>query len=89
MERILGGSPLGVAIRLVVASIIVGVVLTALGLSPFELLDAVGRFATWVYELGFDSLDVVVQYFLLGAAVVIPVWLIYRLLKVASGGDKG
>ena len=37
MERILGGSPVAVVIRLVLISIVVGIALSALGLTPGEL----------------------------------------------------
>lgn len=90
MEQIFGGSPLGVMLRLIVISIIVGVVLSALGLSPLDLFDSIRRLIDWLYTLGFESIEWIFRYFLLGAVVVIPVWIIYRLLKfLADGGKSG
>jgi hypothetical protein len=41
MERFLGGSPLGVALRLIIISVVVGIVLTALGYNPRDLATAI------------------------------------------------
>ena len=38
MTRIFGGSPLGVLGRLILVSILVGVMLSALGLDPFDIV---------------------------------------------------
>lgn len=89
MERILGGSVLGVIIRLVVVSIIVGFVLSWLEISPVDLFDILRDLGDWIYERGFETAEWLLPYFLIGAAVVVPVWLIYRLLKMLVGGDKG
>ena len=43
-----------------------------------------------IYNMGFDAIEWVFRYFLLGAVVVFPIWLISRLLKVAGkGGNSG
>ena len=41
MERLFGGNPALVLIRLVVLSLVVGVVLTALGFSPYDIIDSI------------------------------------------------
>ena len=41
--KIFGGSPLGVLGRLILVSILVGVVLSALGLDPFDIFRSVER----------------------------------------------
>jgi hypothetical protein len=81
MERIFGGSPAAVLLRLIVISIIVGIVLKALGVRPGDLLE---RFNDLVHSLRYLGADAV-QWFLLGAIVVFPAWLIYRLLRVLGG----
>ncbi len=88
MEQIFGGSPLGVMIRLIVISIIVGVVMAALGLRPEDLFDVVRNFVHWLYDLGFDSIEKIFRYFLVGAVIVFPIWIIYRLLKLLSDSGK-
>jgi hypothetical protein len=77
----LGGSPLGVAIRLVVISLLVGVLLSWLGWTPREILGWIERSVVDVWRSLFGSLDRVVDYFLLGAAIVFPLFLLSRLLR--------
>ena len=42
MERFFGGNPALVLLRLIILSLIVGVVLAALGFSPYEIIDSIG-----------------------------------------------
>jgi hypothetical protein len=83
-NRLLGGNPVAVIIRLVVLSVIVGVVLSALNIRPDQLLDHVRRLIQRIYDLGFGVFETAFGYFLIGAVVVIPIWLIARLLGLLS-----
>ncbi len=83
-RNFLGGHPVAVIIRLVVLSILVGVVLSAFGITPSNFFSALDRFAQHVYELGFGAIEWLLQYLVLGAMLVVPVWLIVRLLKSAD-----
>ena len=82
LARFLGGSPLSVAFRLTLLSILVGVVLAAIGFDPWNIIYSIRLLFQRLWELGFDAINWVWRYFLLGAVVVIPIWLITRL---ASG----
>jgi hypothetical protein len=84
MTRFIGGSPLAVAARLVLLSILVGVILAALGLDPRDILRSIQELVTRVWNMGFDAVRWLWRYFLLGAVLVIPIWFIMRLLKVPS-----
>jgi Family of unknown function (DUF6460) len=79
LTRFLGGSPLAVAVRLVLLSILVGVVLAAIGFDPYNILRSIQLLFQRLWDLGFDAVNWVWRYFLLGAVIVIPVWLISRL----------
>ena len=79
MYRFLGGSPLGVAFRLILLSILVGVVLSAIGFDPRHIIESIRGLFQWIWNLGFDAFDWLWRYFLLGAVIVIPVWLLSRL----------
>jgi hypothetical protein len=83
LARFLGGSPLSVAFRLILLSILVGVVLAAIGFDPWNIIYSIRLLFQRLWELGFDAINWMWRYFLLGAVVVIPIWLITRL---ASGG---
>ena len=82
VTRFFGGSPAGVLLRLVVISFVLGIILNALGVSPFDIINGLRDLAWRIYMLGFDSIEWIFRYFLLGAVIVFPIWLIVRLLKV-------
>jgi hypothetical protein len=84
LSRLLGDSPGRVLIRLVFLSFVVGVVMAALGLEPRELLDNLVRMVEGLWNLGWDAVERAWQYFLLGAVVVVPIWLILRVLRVGT-----
>jgi hypothetical protein len=83
--RFLGGSPLSVAVRLAMLSIIVGVILSAIGLDPLDIVQSIDALFRTVWNMGFDAVVWVWRYFLLGAVLVIPIWLIVRLTKSITG----
>ena len=85
MTRIFGGSPLAVVSRLVLVSILVGVVLTALGLDPFDIVRSIERLIRQMWNMGFDAIRWLWRYFLLGAVIVIPVWVIMRMINAPRG----
>jgi len=89
MEWFFGGNPALVLLRLAILSLIVGVVLAALGFSPFEILDSIRRLAERIYDMGFAAIEKAFRYFLLGAVIVFPVWLVMRLLKMAGRTSSG
>jgi len=88
MDRFLGGSPLAVLLRLAVISIVVGIVMSALGISPQNLVYRLRQILQRIYDLGFGSLDWLLQYLMLGALVVVPIWLISRLFSIGRSSGK-
>ena len=77
-----GGRPTSVLIRLVVISFILGIVLSALNISPLNIVNEVYRLTLRIYSLGFESIEWLFGYFVLGAVIVFPVWIIVRLMRV-------
>lgn len=84
-DRILGGNPLGVAIRLVLLSIVVGIVMSALGITPANFFYHLDLLIRRLYDFGFVWIEWLFRYFLLGAVVVFPIWIIARLLGAFGG----
>jgi hypothetical protein len=90
MERFFGGNPTLVLLRLAILSLIVGVVLAALGFSPFDLMDSLRRLVQRIYDMGFAAVEKALRYFLLGAVIVFPIWLVTRVFKMvgrSTGSD--
>jgi hypothetical protein len=85
VNRFLGGPPLAVLGKLILLSILIGVVLSALGLDPLNIFSSLQRLIRDVWHMGFDAVRWLWQYFLLGAVIVIPIWLILRLVRAPKG----
>src|ERR1700746_2424755 len=85
LYRFLGGSPLAVAFRLILLSILVGVVLAAIGLDSWHILYTIRRLFQSIWDFGFDAINWAWRYFLLGAVIVIPIWLLSRLFGAPRG----
>lgn len=85
MERLFGGSPLGVLVRLIVLSVIVGVVLSALGWTPQDFTARLQSMAVALWSMGFDWFGSVGRWFVTGAVIVLPIWLLLRVLGLAKG----
>jgi len=85
VERFFGGPPLMVIFRLVLLCILVGVVLKVMGLDPFNILRSVEDLIRYVWNMGFDAVVWLWRYFLLGAVIVIPIWLIVRFMRAPQG----
>ncbi len=85
LARFFGGPPLSVIFRLVLLSVLIGVILKVLGLDPFNILRSIQDLVRAIYDMGFDAVRWLWRYFLLGAVIVIPVWVIMRLMRAAKG----
>ena len=62
-----------------------GVILQVLGLDPVNIIDSLRRLLLGVWDMGFDAIRRLWRYLVLGAAIVVPVWLIIRLSRVTKG----
>jgi Family of unknown function (DUF6460) len=71
--------------KLVLLSILIGVVLSTIGFDPWNIVDSVRRLVRWIWDMGFDAVHWLWRYFLLGAVIVIPIWLIMRLVSAPRG----
>ncbi len=85
ISRFFGGPPAAVIGRLILLSILVGVILAAIGLDPRDILNSVFRLVQHVWNMGFDAVTTLWRYFLLGAVIVVPIWFLVRLAKAPSG----
>ena len=84
LTRFFGGPPLSVIFRLILLSILIGVILKVLGLDPLNIIRSIEELIRAIWDMGFDALFWLWRYFLLGAVVVVPIWLIVRLMRAAK-----
>jgi hypothetical protein len=91
-DRFFGGHPAAVLGRLVLLSIVAGNVLSALDITPDNLFYHLNLLARRLYDMGFGVFEWLFKYFLIGAVVVFPVWLLVRLFRAIGGrrsDDRG
>ena len=82
LSRFLGGSPAQVLLRLVFLSFVVGIILSALNLDPLDLIHLVVDFFERLWNMGFEAIGRLGKYLIIGAMVVVPIWLLSRLLSM-------
>jgi len=85
LSRVLGDSPIRVIVKLLVVSLIVGMVMSAFGWSPFDVFDRIRDFVLHLWNMGFAAIDRFLDYILLGAAIVVPAFIILRILSYRRG----
>jgi len=81
LTRFLGDSPLRILLKLVVVSFLVGLVMSAFGWSPLDVVYGIRDVFLDLWHMGFHAFDRFLGYILLGAAIVIPAFLVIRLLS--------
>lgn len=85
VSNFLGGSPLNVLLRLVFMSLIVGALLMWLDIRPWDLFAGLERVLHRLWNMGFGALRVIFEYVLAGAVIVVPVWLVLRVMNARGG----
>ncbi len=80
-NRFLGDTPGRTLMKLVVASLIVGFIMTLFNIMPVDLLRSVRDGLMELWRTGFDTLGEIGTWLLLGASVVVPLFIIVRLLS--------
>ncbi len=79
LTRFLGDTPLRILVKLLIVSFLVGLVMSAFGWSPYDVVMGIRNFFLDIWNLGFRAIDRVLGYVLLGAAIVIPAFLLIRI----------
>lgn len=84
LSRFLGGSPAQVLLRLVFLSFVVGIILSALNLDPIDLVHMAISFVERLWNMGFHAIGRLGNYLVIGAIVVVPIWLLMRVLAMGK-----
>jgi len=80
LTRLLGGSPGSVLVKLIFLSLLVGAFLALFGLTPPDIIRGVKNLIDSILDLGFGAVREVLRWLVYGAVIVVPVWLVMRLL---------
>jgi hypothetical protein len=72
-------------IKLAIGSLLLGMLLAAFSISPQELLEDLGGTVVGIFNALASMLEWAVQYILLGAVVIVPIWLVLFAWKKFRG----
>ena len=81
VNRFLGDSPGRTVVKLVVVSLVVGFVMKFFGWRPLDFLNGLRRFVVYLWHSGFAALGEFGDYLVIGASIVIPLFIILRLFN--------
>ena len=81
-QRFLGGSLGSVIVKLLFLSLLVGAFMALLGITPPDLFDKAFAMIRALSDLGFEAFGTIGTWVFYGAVVVIPIWLVLRLLSI-------
>lgn len=75
-------------VKLVLVCFVVGLLISFFDIDPKELLANFGETVQDIFALAARFIEWSVKYVLLGAVVVVPVWLVFFLLNKAVRGRR-
>lgn len=84
VNRFLGDTPGRTIVKLIVVSLIVGFIMAVFGIVPADILFGIRNFILDIWNTGFAALGRIGDYLLLGATIVIPVFIVLRLMSSRS-----
>ena len=74
-----------IIVKLIIACLLVGPVLSTLNINPRDILESGQDAIEWLIEVGGEIFGWALTYILIGAIVVIPIWPILYMVKAARG----
>lgn len=80
-KQLLGDTLGRTIIKLLVVSILVGMVMSVFNIAPFDVLYGIRDFFVRLWESGWAALGRFGDWLILGASIVVPVFILIRLLN--------
>ena len=77
-------SALSTIVKLAVISLLVGFALVFFGIEPTDLVKSLGSTVVSIYQLVLEFLRSSMKFVLIGAVVVVPIWLVFYLIGLAK-----
>lgn len=81
-------SPVATVVKLVVVSLVVGYVISALDVTPEDVLNNFGETVHSLYNFAARGVQWAADYVVLGAIIVLPIWGISALLNYLNNKKK-
>lgn len=77
----------GTIVKIAVLSLIVGLILSALDISPARVLEGLGVTARDAIDSGASLVAWALEYVIVGAVIVVPIWLIVAVIGSRRRGN--
>lgn len=77
----------GTIVKIAVLSLIVGLILSAVDISPARVLEGLGVTARDAIDMGAALVAWALEYVIVGAAIVVPIWLIVAWIGSRRRGN--
>jgi len=77
----------GTIVKIAVLSLIVGLILSALDISPARVLEGLGVTARDAIDSGASLVAWALEYVVIGAVIVVPIWLIVAVIGSRRRGN--
>jgi ABC-type arginine/histidine transport system permease subunit len=74
----------GTVVKLLIASLIVGLVMAFLDVTPLGLIRNLGENFEKMFSAAVSAASWAITYIVMGAVIVVPIWLIFRVLGAKS-----
>ena len=81
LNRFLGDTPMRTIVKLVILCVVVGFIMSTFGFYPMDVVIWIRHVFQNLWHSGFATLGKVGNYMLLGAAIVIPLFILLRILN--------
>ena len=75
---------LATLVKLLVVSLLVGLLLRFFDITPQRLLESFGETVRDIFDLMVSMVSWAVPYILIGAVVVVPIWIIMAVLRMSK-----
>jgi hypothetical protein len=82
-------SAISTIVKLAIVSLLVGFALVLFGIEPADLVKSLGSTVVKLYELVLSFMRASMKYVLIGAVVVVPIWLVFYLIGLAKRKKSG
>jgi len=84
MAKINSNTIVSTIVKVLIVSLLVGFALTLFDITPKQLLANLGGTVQSIFEVGVSMVEWAVPYILLGAVVVVPIWIVVKLWGVVK-----
>jgi hypothetical protein len=81
VNKVLGDTPARTIVKLIAVSLIVGFLMAVFHVNPWDILYGIRNFVLDLWYSGFKALGSIGNYLLLGATIVIPIFIILRIMS--------